>query len=94
MLSTIDWGDFPTWLGALFAGAAFAGALRLLKIESDRDQRIETDARQSQARSVTVWIELVDIEGGQRLYFFLQNGSTSCVYETYTVFYVDETIVG
>ncbi|MEU3536808.1 hypothetical protein AB0E70_35325 [Streptomyces murinus] len=35
-MSTIDWGDAPTWAGALFAAAAAAAAIWTLK--SQRDQ--------------------------------------------------------
>jgi hypothetical protein len=41
----LDWGDVPTWLGVLLAGAAAAVALLLYLRDAERDRQAEADRR-------------------------------------------------
>lgn len=58
----MNWGDVPTWLGALVTAAALIAAFKVYKIESDRDARAATERREqfqaerrAQADKVAAW---------------------------------------
>lgn len=54
-MHSVDWGDVLTWLASIFAGAAFFGALLLLRVESRRDSLQAAVAERLQASLVTAW---------------------------------------
>ena len=61
----VQWGDVPTWIGAVatvgaLAGAAVAAgiAYRLYRIESTRDQEAANERRRAQATRISGWYGL------------------------------------
>ena len=60
---TVNWGDLPTWVGAVTTLGALIAARRLIKVELERDERAAEDrrraeedrARSEQAALVATW---------------------------------------
>lgn len=62
-LRNIDWGDVPTWIGAIgtvlaVLAAIYAGlqAKRVYLIERERDHRADEDRRRTQAVAISGWV--------------------------------------
>jgi hypothetical protein len=62
-LQNIDWGDVPTWIGAIgtvlaVLAAIYAGvqAKRVYLIERRRDHQAEDDRRRTQAVAISGWV--------------------------------------
>jgi hypothetical protein len=88
--SSVDWGDFPTWLGAtgtllalLAAGIATRAAWHVLEVERQRDVDRRTAEERAQAERVAGWV-IVDEETGD-LTIHVHNGSSQPVYDVVTV---------
>jgi hypothetical protein len=73
--SGLDWGDVPTWIGAITTLCALLAAAYLVAIEVRRDRReADRQDRAEQADKVAAWF---DDASGQLL---LRNGSSLPIY--------------
>lgn len=80
---TLQWGDVPTWLGALTTLAALIAAAKVVRIELKRELRTEqlleddraTAARAAQADLVAAWQA-----PGARVQLMVLNGSPLPIY--------------
>jgi hypothetical protein len=91
----VQWGDVPTWIGAVatvgaLAGAAVAAgiAYRLYRIESTRDQEAANERRRAQATRISGWHGLTtyreDLPGPKSRQFWkatVRNASDLPVYD-------------
>jgi hypothetical protein len=84
-LLTLDWGDVPTWVGALTTLGALIAAGALVKVELRRDRRTEREAQQrrdgqaraEQADLVAAWKDQKDSDS----WATIRNGSELPVYD-------------
>lgn len=86
----INWGDAPTWVGAVgtvfaIGAAVYAGlqAKRVYLIEKARDQQQLLESRGAQAASISAWVDWSHISsgGGKMPVVVLQNASRLPVYD-------------
>lgn len=76
---TIDWGDVPTWVGAITTLGALIAAGMVLRVEMRRDRDAAEDrARSEQAMFCAAWPGLT-ARGGHVVFF--RNGSQLPVYD-------------
>jgi hypothetical protein len=76
----VDWGDVPTWVGALTTIGALIAAGWLVKVELGRDRRTtEASARAQQADLVASWNDQVDSDS----WAVVRNGSQLPIYDVY-----------
>lgn len=87
-LSSLEWGDVPTWLsslggiGALIAATLAARAsLAVLKIETDRDKEADERAQRAQADLVAAWIANETPEDWSKWNVIVTNESKIPVYD-------------
>ena len=82
-----NWGDVPTWLAVAAALYAGIGAVKLLKVERDRDTKNDEREIRSQANQIAGWIEpeVINFQGGSPFYASvnvrLSNPSEQPVYD-------------
>ena len=96
----IQWGDVPTWLGALATVAAVVGAFWVVRIEIAREGRTEAldlerraKDRAAQAMQVAAWpvIRPTVGSGGSVPRVLIRNASTLPVYEVNATPHRDHT---
>jgi hypothetical protein len=99
----LDWGDVPTWVGALGTVLALSFAVLTLRSELSSRRRAHEEARRAQANLVTAWVDHVDAarlddlrdgpapRGGQQSAVIVSNQSDRVVHEVFWVLWDEET---
>ncbi len=62
LLSELDWGNVPAWLGAIGSVGALAVALFLLNGELKARHRDDEEHARAQAGAVSIWVEWSDAD--------------------------------